>query len=201
MEYPSSANDIIERMKAASGSLSAYQFEFEIKVKKPGVDLEQGRFYYKKPNLMRVEETGPFKRGSVAVLGEDGKVRGRQGGLLSKIVLTLEPTSDMLLSSSGWPLVKSDFVSIVDSIDQHLKDGMNFEIGQQPVKPADHPQEIIQFEIFKPESKVPFKRVYLDPPTMLPAAIFDLVDGKVTVESRWKNVKVADSLDDKLFKV
>jgi outer membrane lipoprotein-sorting protein len=201
MEQPTSAKDILERMKTASTSLSAYQFDFEIKVKKPGVDLEQGRFYYKKPNLMRVEETGPFKHGSIAVLGEDGKVRGHQGGLLSKIVLTLEPSSNMLLTSSGWPLVKSDFVSIVESLEQHLKEGMNFEISPEPVKTAEHPQEVFQMEISKPDSSSPFKRVLVDPPTMLPVAMFEMDNGKLAVESRWKNIKVAESLDDKLFRV
>jgi outer membrane lipoprotein-sorting protein len=201
MDNPSSANDIIEKMKAASSSLSAYQFDFEIKVKKPGAQLEQGRFYFKKPNFIRVEETGPFKHGSIAVLNEDGKVRGHQGGLLSKIVLTLDPNSNMLLSSSGWPLIKSDFVSIVGSIEQHLKDGMRFEVSQEPVKPEDHPQEVFQIEIFKPDSQTSFKRVYVDPPTMLPVAIFDMDSGKLVAESRWKDVKVAESLDDKLFRV
>ena len=93
---------LISTMCADAEKLNDYSLVFETIIFKKGESIsEKGNLYFKKPKLMRLEETGDYKKGSVAVLGKDGKVRAHAGGLIKFVTLTMDPSDKQLNAANG----------------------------------------------------------------------------------------------------
>ncbi|MEZ4534130.1 MAG: hypothetical protein R3D26_03845 [Cyanobacteriota/Melainabacteria group bacterium] len=110
---------LIERMHQRATALRNYSFNYKMKVfKKNGSVLESGSFYFKKPNYIRLEEKGPYKKGAVAIIGPntDGRVKAHLGGGLKLFVVDLSPDSGLLKSANGHPMVQSDFLSLAECL-------------------------------------------------------------------------------------
>ena len=99
-----------------SSDLVTYKKDKQIK--------ESGKFYYKDPNLVRFEVgEGSKNSGSVVVRQSDGQIRGKSGGLLGKLVVSLSPNSKLLLSSNGFNILKSDFETLISNTLKQLSSG------------------------------------------------------------------------------
>lgn len=93
--------------------LEDYSFLFETKIfKKTSTLVESGIMYFKKPNMMRLEESGEWNKGSIAVIRRDGKARARGGGLASLVTLTMSPDDKRLNAANGDPMKESDLASL-----------------------------------------------------------------------------------------
>src|SRR5579883_849757 len=80
----------VDKMLQSAESYQDYTFDYTMKVfKDRKTVVESGVFYFKKPRLIRLEETGEYKHGAVACLGPSGKVQAHLGGGLKLFVVEL----------------------------------------------------------------------------------------------------------------
>lgn len=197
------AGDFIKDMTEAAAQLKAYSFNYETQVfKGKKVIDQQGSFYFKQPpRMFRVEMTGDFKHGAVAVQGRDGKIRGHLGGALGAFTITIAPDSDMLLGANGYPLVDSDFASMCKVIQGFVGQGCKARVSDHPVAVEGQSKKVYVLEITRPASTELYKRSYIDPQSMLPLEWFDYLKGQLFARTVWKDLKLEPGIKDDLFKI
>ncbi|MFX6182587.1 hypothetical protein ABTF56_19925, partial [Acinetobacter baumannii] len=84
-------------MHKHANQLTDYSLVFEMLVaKKNSVVNERGNLFYKKPGLMRLEETGQYQKGSVAVIGKDGRAKAHLGGMAKFITMSMSADDKQL---------------------------------------------------------------------------------------------------------
>lgn len=191
---------IIDTWLKASDALNSYQFNYQMTCyKSDGTVTDTGNLWFKKKRLLRIEQTGGPKKGSVAVLQADGKVKAHAGGALKFFSATLSPDSNMLLSANGWPMVKSDFVSLAEAVEGYIKGGDYPRMTEAPVQVPNRTEKVNVFELYKggPNGTL-FKRALFDPETNLPIEWWDYKDGTLFAHSTWSNFKAAN-LSDNVF--
>jgi len=190
--------ELIDNWLKSSDSLNSYQFNYQMTCyKSDGTVTDTGNLFFKKKRLLRIEQTGGPKKGSVAVLQSDGKVRAHPGGAFKFFTATLSPDSNMLLSANGWPMVKSDFVSLAEAVEGYIKNGDVPKMTETPVQVPGHPEKLHIFELYKGGPNGPiFKRALFDPDSNLPVEWWDYRDGNLWAHSTWSNFKATNLSDD-----
>lgn len=198
-EEKEEATAFINKMYNAADSLKNYSFKFTMKVyKKKKTVVEKGNFFFKKPRLIRIEETGSYKKGAVAVLTANGRVKARLGGALRFFVADLSPRSKTLLSANGYPMVESDYVSLTTALKEFLKDGVSAQVTSKPVRLDGVNEPVYILEINK-GGKL-WKKVAVNARTTLPLQWWDYSDsGTLWSYSVWTDFRSDKQLADSLF--
>lgn len=192
----------IEKMYQRADSYEDYLFEFEMTAYKNGKVVESGRFFYKKPHMIRLEETGKFRKGSVAILGKNGKVKAKAGGGLGFFVVDLAPDSGLLRSVNGYPMQDSDLASLARALKTFLKEGKTSRVTQDPLVFGDSEGKVHVLEVFHDGAmKNIYKRVAVDPQSHLPVEWWDYENGKLVSHSRWKSFKGNLGLSEEVFTI
>ena len=196
--------NLVEKMHQKTSNLKSYSFKYKMKVfdtKKPV--LENGSFYYNQPNLIRLEEEGPYKKGAVAVLTREGHVKAHLGGGLKLFVVQLSPDSKLLKSANGHPMIESDFKSLTGYLKKYIKSNMSVNASAQPIKTADFKEKVFLLEIHKSKNeKRIWKKIAVDPRTYLPLKWWDYNDrGKLHSVASWHQVTSYRQLPDELFTI
>lgn len=194
----------IDKMLAAADSYHDYSFNFTMKVfKGKKTTVEQGVFYFKKPRLIRLEENGDYKRGAVAILGNNGKVKAHLGGGLKMFVVELEPSNNMLRSANGHPMVESDYHSLAVALKQFLKQGYVSQVTREAYDMKEEHDKVFIVEIRKAtdQSKI-WKRIAVSARTHLPVQWWDYDDdGNLWSHANWNGFKPNQQLADSLFTI
>jgi outer membrane lipoprotein-sorting protein len=195
--------DFLKEMASAASSLKTYSFLSHMTVFKDGKEInENSRFYFKQPRQIRAEELGPYKKGSLAVLLKNGKVKGHLGGLLSKITGTVDSDSDWVRSANGYPLVDSDFFGMSQVMLNFVKEGKKSLVTEAPVTVPGQPQQVYVLELYSNAARTELmKRAYIDPQTLLPVEWFDYKNGKLFAHTNWKDVQINNDVSDSLFDI
>lgn len=193
------ATVFINKMYNAAYALKSYSFKYTMKVyKKNKTVVEKGNFFFKKPGLIRIEETGSYKKGAVACLTANGRVKARLGGPLRFFVADLPPRSKSLLSANGYPMVESDYVSLATALKRFLKEGVIAQVTTGPVRIDGVNEPVYILEMTK--SGKLWKKVAVSPKTTLPLQWWDYADsGSLWSYSTWTDFKADKQLADSLF--
>lgn len=191
--------EFINRMATAADSYQTYYFEYKMTAFKHGTVVEEGKLWFKKPHLLRLEETGQFKHGCVALLTPSGKVKAHAGGALSIFTVDLSPKSSMLLSANGYPMVKSDLYSLAVALKQFLAEGDTSKVTEAPVQINSQSEKVFILEVYQEHGNQIYKRVAVDSKSILPVEWWDFEGGKLVSHSVWKTFKGNIPLDNALF--
>ena len=199
------AAPFIERMLKAADSYKDCVFEYEMTNYKGKKLIEKGKFYFKKPRMMRLEEVGSFRKGSIAVMGSGGKIKAKPGGALSFMTVDLAPSSDYLRSANGYPMVDSDLSSLAQALKTFIeKDSCVARVTENTVQSTSNaPSQVYMLEVYHGsnfEGEI-YKRVAIDPKSMLPVEWWDYIDGKLSSHSIWNNFKGNVGLADDVFTI
>jgi len=199
------AAPFIDRMLKAADSYKDYVFEYEMVNYKGKKVVEKGKFYFKKPRMMRLEEVGNFRKGSIAVMGSGGKIRAKPGGALSFMTVDLAPSSDYLRSANGYPMVDSDLTSLSQALKTFIeKDSCVARVTENTVQSTSSaPSQVYVLEVYHGsnfDGEI-YKRVAVDPKSMLPVEWWDYIGGKLTSHSVWNNFKGNVGLADEVFTI
>ena len=190
----------VQDMLEAADRYNDYSFNYTMKVFKKNKPLvEQGVFTYKKPGLIRLEETGSYKKGAVAVLGADGKVRAHLGGALKFFVAELPPDSNMLRSANGHPMVQSDFKSLAKALKEFAGQGVTVKVSKSPTTLDGKSEPVHVVELHKDKL---WKKVHVSAKSKLPVEWWDYNDnGTLWSYATWNSVKANQGISENFFTV
>jgi outer membrane lipoprotein-sorting protein len=195
--------DVIAKMYTAAESLNNYSFDYEMLVykEKPPIK-ETGTLCFRKPRLLKVEVHSGPKKGSLAILAADGKVHGHMGGALKFFSASVSPDSQLVRASNGYPMVDTDFLSIVAYLKNMLKQGDFSRATSQPIQTdkVTSPTYVVDMYSVKSGQELLLKRIYADAKTLLPRYWEDYVDGKLWSQSFWQNFKANVDFPGSTFK-
>ncbi len=193
--------DLVSAMHDAASSADDYSFEARIEAYGDGKAVRQGgRFFYKKPGLIRVEVTeGGFKRGSVLVVGVDGSVRARGGGLLKHVKLRLSRDSKLIRSANGFSMLEVDFQTLLTDLKALLESGHRARVSKRPGTIDTHPGLVHVLTIEDPDLDAVTQKILVDARTNLPVEWHLFRQGKPFSRTIWKNVKLQVGLKPDCF--
>jgi len=195
---------LIDKMLNAAFNLSAYSADYTMKVYKERQTVnEEGTFYFHKPKLLKLEVKQGSRKGSLAVLAEDGKIHGHLGGLLKYFSGVVSIDSDMAKAINGFPMADTDFYSLAAYLKNMLKQGdlsLNTIDARQTNKFNSPTYVLDMYSSAQPTKLLLLKRIYVDPKTYLPIFWEDYIDGKIWSESTWQNVRTNLRLPDNFFR-
>ncbi len=119
----SDGTKVVNSMLDRSRQFKAYTFDSILSTFINGKEIvETGKLFFKSPNLIRFEAKRAGKRsGSVVVRQRDGKIRGKMGGPLGGIKVTLAPDSKLLKTSNGFSILDSDLASLLGMAADKMK--------------------------------------------------------------------------------
>ncbi len=195
--------DMIGKMYSAAAALDSYSFDYQMVVHKEKPPIKDtGVLSFKKPRLIRVEvQSGP-KKGSLAVFAADGKVHGHMGGPLRFFSATVDPDSQLVRASNGYPMVDTDFLSLIAYLKNMLKQGIRSRSTTQPIQTdkVSSPTYVVDMYSVNSGQELLLKRIYADAKTLLPLYWEDYTDGKLWSQSFWQNVKANVEFADSTFR-
>jgi outer membrane lipoprotein-sorting protein len=79
-------------------------------------------FFYKKPNLIRMEVKEGKDKGSTVILRKDGRIRARREGILSMFAVTLAPDDRRLYDLWDRFFCNADWVTVLRETRERLED-------------------------------------------------------------------------------
>lgn len=196
--------DFVTSMTKTASGAHDYTFKCVINTFRSGkVIKEEGTFYYKRPSLMKMEVTDGSKKGAVAVMGTDGKVRGHLGGMLKMFSGTVSKDSDMLKSANGFSMMDSDYDTLLKDLQKQLNEGAKCFVTTAPVTVAHTGDKVYVLEVYKnidsDKEKDLTQRVFIDTKTNLPEQWNLYRQDQLFSSTDWKEVKINIGLTDDVF--
>ena len=196
--------EFVSAMTKTAQSANDYTFKCAINTFRDGkVIKEQGNFYYKRPSLMKMEVTEGARKGAVAVLGTDGKVRGHLGGMLSLFSATIGKDSGMLKSANGFSMMDSDYDTLLKDLVKQLNEGSTCLVTTAPVTVAHTGDKVYVLEVYKDingdKEKDLTQRVFIDQKTNLPEQWNLYRQDQLFSSTDWREVRVNIGLSDDVF--
>ncbi|HMO20386.1 MAG TPA: hypothetical protein PKC98_05395 [Candidatus Melainabacteria bacterium] len=163
--------ELLKSIEKTFEKAGSYIYSSDLVTYKKGKQIkESGKFYYKDPNLIRFEvDEGGKNGGSVVVRQSDGQIRGKSGGLLGKLVVSLSPNSKLLLSANGFNILKSDFETLISSTLKQLGAGKKCLVSSKALSISGcGKSKVIEIVNADDESGSVEQRIIVDASTKLP---------------------------------
>lgn len=135
------AGEILDRAEQRFRSISDYECVIDYDCRLPERrESKLFRVWYRQPNLLRVRVLqGPGKGSEVAV-DEKGRYRGRKGGLLKPIVVSLKPTDKRLQGLRGKSISEFNLGTVFQRCRGRLSEG---GANMQVAKSADSTKGVV----------------------------------------------------------
>lgn len=174
--------------------LKAYRFESVLTTNIKGKEItETGRLFFKSPNMIRFEALKAGKRsGAIVVRQPDGKIRGKMGGALGGIKVTLAPDSKLLKTSNGFSVLESDLGSLLSLAIEKMSANTRCLTGK--VANISHPL----IELVDKNNGLVF-RMAVKEPEKLPEQWSIFLDGKLFSTAKFADLQVLPDLPDSIF--
>ncbi len=198
----------MDSLCSAAESLSDYSCFCQLFTVKDNKWKDYGgaQLYFKQKGLLRAEiKSSGYNNGSIVVIQPDGKIRGKGGGGLSLLKMTLQPDSRTLRLPTGYSLVKSDFLSLSRSLKEQVSSGIEPSLSAPVKLPAfREPVLILAMRKKNPSAGDAANEgfvhvVYLNPNTRLPIAWNTFKDGKSDAFVFFEQIDTNKGLSMKLF--
>lgn len=158
---------------------------------------EQGRFYFKSPNMVRFEVTAAKgKTGSVVVRQPDGKIRAKAGGLLGGITVTLSPDSRLLRTANGINILDSDLVSLMQRVRDQAKGQRRIITTKSPTRVAGY-DNIYVVELLNNDFVV--ERIIVDAARQLPVEWLLFEENRLDSYVKFTSLKMNPGNAEELF--
>jgi outer membrane lipoprotein-sorting protein len=154
------------------------------------------KIWHKKPRLLRIQVLKGGNRGSALAVDENGKIRGRKGGILKAIVVRLSRNDDRLKNWRGGSALDMDWGSFYRNL--------RARAGRPGGKMALSPQSGGDYEIVAtyPENGRKFRDTCrIDGQTLYLEESATYVDGKLADRVTFHDVEVDTGVDNKTFRL
>lgn len=191
---------VVEAFAAMYESLSDYQCRMEEECWQGNRHEERTiNFYFKKPRLIRMDILKGNRfgdTGSVGVYRGDGKVRGRKGGLLGFLAITVDKHDPQATTVRGLAFDESDLQATLEKMRFHLAEsactlstaGGIHELAFEPRDPSRN-------------GGVTKDVIRLDAATLLPVSSDSWEGDRRVQHAEWSSYLIDAGLPDQLFDV
>lgn len=198
----------IDSLKSAATNFRDYQCYCELFTKKENKWKNYGgaQLYYKQHNLLRAEiKSTDYRNGSVVVKQPDGKIRGKGGGGLSLVKMTIQPDSRTIRLPTGFSLVESDFISLYDALKTEMANGAEIAVSSTPIATPILKDPALVLVLRNKaadggESQL-IHVVYLNPKTKIPLAWSTYANGQSHAFVFFDQIDANKGLTEELFKL
>ena len=192
-ENAGDARSFIKSMLARARQLKSYIVDTELCTYKGNKRIvETGKLMYKNPNLIRFECINAGKRsGAVVVRQADGKIKGKMGGALSGIKLTLSPDSKLLKTANDFSILECDLASLLSMTDKAAENA-KCKVGVLPGSSS----QIIELS---DNNGVLVSRILVDLRSKLPEDWSLFKDNSIFSTARFQNFELLADLPDSTF--
>jgi hypothetical protein len=197
----------LDTLSSAASNLRDYQCFCQLFTVKNDKWKDYGGAYlsFKQRELLRAEiKSLDYRNGSVVVKQSDGAIRGKGGGTLSLVKMTLQPDSRTLKLPTGFSLAQSDFLSLSSSLKRQVAGGAVATVSA-PVKlaPFKEPVLVLVMREKKGEEAIVGSSfvhvVYLSAKTKIPVAWNTYKDGHPNAFVFFDQLDFNKGLSDSLF--
>ena len=107
------AERIIDEALKRIRLLKSYKCVMELYSYENGSKRANQLYLYRSPGDIRIQQLGPFRKGAVVVIRNNGKIRAQAGGFFSFVKTDLNKNSSLLKGITGDSAVESDWISIL----------------------------------------------------------------------------------------
>ena len=194
--------ELLKSIEKTFEKAGSYIYSSDLVTYKKGKQIkESGKFYYKDPNLIRFEvDEGGKNGGSVVVRQSDGQIRGKSGGLLGKLVVSLSPNSKLLLSANGFNILKSDFETLISSTLKQLGAGKKCLVSSKALSISGcGKSKVIEIVNADDESGSVEQRIIVDASTKLPRRWLLFRDSKLLSITSFNSIQLNAAIPADMF--
>ena len=192
----------LDSLLSAVGGMRDYQCSCQMMVVKNNKwkDFGGANLFFKQRQQFRAEiVSSDYRNGSVVVKQPDGKIRGKGGGGLSLIKMTMQPDSRQLRLPTGFSLAQSDFASLYGSLKGQIGPGVEATTSQPTSIPAF--KDPVQLLCLKKKGEGLLQVIYLNPRTKTPLAWNTYTNGQSNAVASFDKLDVNKGLSDDLFQL
>lgn len=191
--YQLNAKELLNALHSRLDSLQDYQYQNVYIRNRNGTKSTEGyNYFFKKPNLIRLEVTDGKDKGSLAILTNTGKVRAHAGGVLGLITLTLEPNDKRLQNEDGFTIADSGLQKIIKEIESRLTGNNSI------VTIINNEKKLYQLQIDRGSFR---EKIIIDMQMRLPIEWQTTQDGQFYAQIYWNNWRVNSGLSNSLFEL
>lgn len=192
----------IDALLSAMAPLRDYQCFCQMMVVKNNKwkDFGGANLFFKQNQKFRAEVvSSDYRNGSVVVKQADGKIRGKGGGGLSLIKMTMQPDSRNLRLPTGFSLAQSDFASLYGNLKGQLAPGVEATATQPTNIPVF--KDPVQVLSVRRKGEGLIHVIYLNPRTKTPLVWNTFANGQSNAVASFDRLDVNKGLTDDLFQL
>jgi outer membrane lipoprotein-sorting protein len=163
-------------------------------------DEKKMEFWFKQPQQIRTEILDGEKKGSVLTRDADGKIKGKKGGVLGLVSVTLGEDDERIRNLRGRKFYYADWGSVVKEYFAYHKEGCKFTVLPDE-KFNGVPCHVLQADLTKPKERVTRDQIWVDAKNNL-ILCRKQFEGEVLVnEVAWWDIELNTGIPDGTFKL
>jgi len=161
-------------------------------------DKKKIEFWFKRKHQVRMQVLDGEKKGSALTRNDEGRIKGKKGGLLGVIAVTLDENDKRIFNLRGRKFYRADWGSVIAETVQRVKSGWRLRrLGDETFNGV--PCFVLEATGKEPGSKVTRDMIWVDQTNHL-VLRRKQYEGKTLVnEVAWWDIELNSNLDDDLF--
>lgn len=144
---------------------------------------------FKKPNLYRNTVVEGDNQGAVATINPEGVIHGKQGGLLSMIVLTLEPEDERLTGLRGRRFFETAWGVEYQEVRDAVAGGWELTRLEDQELDGD-PCYVVAATGESEDTDMTQRQIWIDQETHLPRRLYEFAGDDVVRDAKFINVEL-----------
>ncbi len=190
---------LLNNLKAKWNSIQDYQSMMRSRNRLGNQkDEKKFLFSFKKPHQVRTEVTEGEKRGSVLTRDATGKIRGKKGGVLGIVAITLSEDDERVTNLRGRKFYLADWGSVIKEYFEAYNKGWKFTLLPDE-KFNESDCFVLQAEGTDPKSPVTRDVIVIEKASSLILCRRQYEGQTLVNEVVWWDIHLNVGLDDSLF--
>lgn len=188
------AFQLLDQMRKANSTVTSFTAEMQLERFSPDYALQNQMVWFKRPQYIKLRQTGPFKTKAELAIKPDGSIRGHLGGFLSFAVVNLDKDDKNLLGVTHDSAFDTDFGRILDSAYRLAERMSRFQITERVV--AGKRQTV--FDSYY-DNEIEQYRLVIDASSMMLHSLERYKNRQLLHRIQWKTLQLNVSVDDREF--
>ena len=189
--------DLLNSLRQAYASVNSFTVNMQLERFAPDYALQRQQVWFKRPQLIKLKQLGPFKKGAELVIkpGEEG-IHGHLGGFLSFMVVELEADDENLLGVTNDTAFNTDFDKIIDIAFELVDKMKDYRISEEQTARG---KKIVLDTFY--DAKISQYRMYINADTRMIAGLERYANGKLLHKIMWQDLMLNPSISNQEFEL